>query len=304
MVRDPGRFQPVFVLTTARSYSSVVTTMIGQHPELAAMPELKLFSYDTIGQMEASLPRYWIERGMKHRSPGLVRAIAYYEFNGQTCDHLTAAREWLQDRAHWSGAEMLDFLLARISPRAGVEKSPENVESEESLRRIAVAYPFARYVHLVRHPVSTQRSMAEHARRTVPEFHLPDEPMSSIASWLEIHCRILRFGATLPGHRYLRVKAEDVLNDARCQLRSIAEWLRMRCDDRAIEAMMHPEASPFACPGPPGSGILGGNDPGFQCDPVPHAVEAPPGMERPPEWKGNEGLWQNVVDLAGLLGYS
>ncbi len=254
--------------------------------------------------MEASLPRYWVERGMKHRSPGLVRAIGYYEFGGQTAECLVAAREWLQERAHWSGAEMLDFLLERISPLTGVEKSPENVESEEALRRLADAYPEARYVHLVRHPVSTQRSMAEHARRTVPEFTLPDEPMFGIASWVETHCRILCFGATLPEHRYLRVKAEDVLNDSRSQLGSIAQRLGIRVDDSAIEAMTHPEASPFACPGPPGSGIIGGNDPAFQRDPIPHRVESLQKLERPPGWVGNECLWQRTVDLAARLGYS
>ena len=41
--RDPYRFQPVFLLATARSFSSVVTAMIGQHPQLAGLPELKLF---------------------------------------------------------------------------------------------------------------------------------------------------------------------------------------------------------------------------------------------------------------------
>jgi len=277
--------------------------MIGQHPELAALPELKLFAYQTIGEMEASLPRYWIDRGMKHRSPGLVRAIGHYEFGGQTSDCLAAAREWVRERACWSGAEMLDCLLERISPRIGVEKSPENVESDESLRRLADAYPGARYVHLIRHPVSSQRSMAEHASRTVPGFSLPDQPMAGIASWLETHCRILVFCDTLPQHRYIRVKAEDVLNDARSQLRSIAAWLGIRVDGDALEAMTHPEASPFAFPGPPDSGILGGNDPGFLQDPILHAVEAPPPLEQPPGWIGNETLWRSTVDLASRLGY-
>ena len=47
--------------------------------ELAGLPELKLFRYGTIGELEASLPRFWIERGMQHRSPGLVRAVAQFD---------------------------------------------------------------------------------------------------------------------------------------------------------------------------------------------------------------------------------
>ena len=72
--------------------------MIGQHPDLAGLPELKLFCCETIRELEASLPRYWMERGVTHRSPGLVRALAEVEFGGQTSDSLSAARAWLRER--------------------------------------------------------------------------------------------------------------------------------------------------------------------------------------------------------------
>src|SRR4051812_27146112 len=141
--------------------------MIGRHPELADLPELKLFAYRTIAELEASLPRYWRERGFTHRSPGLVRAVAEFGFGGQEPDRLDRARAWLQERQHWSGAHVFDALLARLAPRAAVEKSPENVATAAALRRLARAYPHARYLHLTRHPVTTQASMVEHRKRTV-----------------------------------------------------------------------------------------------------------------------------------------
>jgi sulfotransferase family protein len=242
--------------------------MIGQHPELAGLPELKPFSYRTVGELEASLPSYWIERGFTHRSPGLVRALAQLEFGGQTAETLAASQAWLRQRGHWSGADVLDVLMGRLVPRIAVEKSPENVTTASALRRLSSAYPEARYLHLVRHPATTQASMAEHLLRTVPEHPRLGEPMAGIAVWCNIHARIVRFGATLPGDRILRVRAEDVLNDASAQLRAIASWLRLRTDDAAIEAMCHPEASPFARFGPPGSGIIGGYDHDFLRDPI------------------------------------
>ena len=42
--------------------------------------------------------------------------------------------------------------------------------------------------------------------------------MAGIAYWLETHCRIMRFAATLSPERFLRVRAEDVLNDGGAQL--------------------------------------------------------------------------------------
>jgi len=277
--------------------------MVGQHPELAGLPELKLFCYGSIGELEASLPRFWIERGIKHRSPGLVRAVAQLEFGGQESDSLALARAWLSQRSHWSGADVLDVLLEHLSPRAGVEKSPENVETEATLERLASAYPRARYLHLTRHPVATQRSLQNYYHRIVPGNLTPAQPMSDMAYWVETHCRILGFGSTLPRDRYLRVRAEDVLNDTDTQLRSIAAWLLIRDDETAIESMMHPEASPFANLGRAETGIVGGNDPSFLRDPIPRPAEVLDSLDQPPGWVADSTLWQRVVELSNRLGY-
>jgi Sulfotransferase family len=277
--------------------------MLGQHPDLVGLPELKLFSYRTIGELEASLPRFWRERGVTHRSPGLVRALAEFEFGDQSFDSLDRARVWPRERLHWSGADVLNVMLERLSPRVCVEKSPENVETDAALERLASAYPNARYLHLTRHPVTTQRSIQEHLNRTVPEIPQDDQPMSGIAAWFATHRRILRFAVTLPNDRYMRIKAEDVLNDLRPQLRAIATWLGLRTDADAIESMTHPELSPFAGFGPAGSGIIGGNDPTFLRDPKPRRVVVPSTLEEPPGWTEPAAVWQMVVELANRLGY-
>ena len=301
--RDPNQFAPVFVLAPPRSYTSVIAAMMGQHPDLAGLPELKLFAYPTVGELEASLPDYWIARGFTHRSPGLVRALAQYQFGDQAPKNLLRARKWLAARAHWSGTQILDVLLARLAPRAGVEKSPENVATDAALHRLAAAYPRARYLHLTRHPVATQASMVAHANRTVPEYPLAGQPMAGIAAWRDVHARILRFAAKLPAGCVMRVRAEDVLNDPEPQLRAIAQWLGLRSDKAAIAAMRRPEASPFARPGPAGSGVIGGYDPAFLEDPVPRRVELWPNVERPPGWHGEARLWRATIALARRLGY-
>jgi len=301
--RDSRRFSPVFVVAPARSYSSVVSTMIGQHPECASLPELKLFAYPTIGEMEASLPRYWSDRGITHRSPGLVRAIAQFQFGDQCTDSLLSARAWLHERSHWSGAHVLDMLMERFRPRAAVEKSPENVAADAALKRLVACYPAARYLHLTRHPVTAQRSLEKHLHRTVPGYFMPHQPMSGIALWVDIHCRILRFAATLPKTRYLRIRAEDVLNDPHSHLSSIARWLELQTSEGAIEAMMHPEKSPFASVGPAASGIIGGNDPAFLLDPIPRPVKVLPTLDPPAGWVANEALWEMTIEVATRLGY-
>jgi Sulfotransferase family len=277
--------------------------MIGQHPELVGLPELKLFCYETLGELDASLPQYWIERGMKHRSPGLVRAVAQFEFGRQTSETIASAQEWLKQRSHWVGADVFDVIMDRLMPRIAVEKSPENVESDATLERLTSSYPRARYLHLTRHPVTTQRSVQEHWNRTIPGHEMPGQPMSLMCSWVETQCRILRLAATLPQDRYMRVRAEDVLNDTRPRLRSIAAWLGIRTDANAIEAMTHPENSPFASLGIEGSGIISGHDPNFLRDPIPHPVEVLHTLDPPQGWVENASLWDMTVDIAHRLGY-
>jgi hypothetical protein len=302
--RDPVRFAPVFVLAPARSYSSVISMMLGQHPDLAGLPELKVFAYPTISELEASLPRFWIERGVTHRAPGLVRAIAEIIFGGQTLESLAEARVWLHKKSAWSGADVLDCLLAKLQPRIGVEKSPENVETVAALKRVAAAYPRARYLHLTRHPVATQRSIQQHLDRMAPGRGQLGQPMSGIAAWCETHRLILRFAAALPADRYCRVRSEDVLNDTEPNLTAIAGWLGVRIDAAALEAMIHPERSPFAGFAPAASGAAGGNDPAFLRDPVPHRVQMPQTLEPPAGWSAKPLVWGRVVDLANYLGYS
>src|SRR5579875_148574 len=104
--------EPIFLLSPPRSYSSVIVTMVGQHPQLLGLPELKLFLCRTVGELDASLPAAIRRQGYRHRSPGLVRAVAQLSFGGQDTDALDHALAWLSARRDWTGAEVLDHLRA------------------------------------------------------------------------------------------------------------------------------------------------------------------------------------------------
>ena len=169
---------------------------------------------------------------------------------------------------------------------------------------MAGASPRARYIHLTRHPVATQRSMVRHQRRTTPEFPRRGEPMTGIASWFQAHERILEFCAGLPEERRLQVWAEDALNDPDREMGRIAAWLGVSAGPEALEAMKHPEDSPFARPGLGASVAGGGADPGFLADPRLRAVELPQSLAPPRGWALDLSVWRCVADLACTLGYA
>jgi hypothetical protein len=95
-------------------------------------------------------------------STGLLRALAELHFGGQSAETVGAALAWLRERRDWSSRQVFDFLLAAIRPRMGVEKTPETAMSPASMARACRQYANARFLHLTRHPVTSQRSVQSH----------------------------------------------------------------------------------------------------------------------------------------------
>ena len=123
--REPGTFAPLFILAPARSHSSVVTTAIGQHPQLHSFPELGLFRCPTVKPMLTNPPG-WTGVPALARLGGLLRAVAEHQFGEQSPEAILEAYHWLRRRRRWTGAHVYDHLLGLIGPRIGVEKTPDN----------------------------------------------------------------------------------------------------------------------------------------------------------------------------------
>ena len=278
--------------------------MIGQHPDLFGMPELKLFVFRTIGELDASLPAEARRRGFAHRSPGLVRAVAELEYSRQNKANLEAAITWLRERAQWTGADVFDRLMEHVSPRIALEKSPEHVYSLATLARIARAYPRARYIHLTRHPVPTIRSMNEHLQGSVPDARDVDFTDHCARAWLASNQLIASAMTTLPAEGWVQIKAEDLLTGSTAGLHTVAVWLGIRSDDAAIEAMLHPDRSRFARFAARSSGVSGGYDPKFLADPRLRPIEVPNDLEAPVEWQADLSIWDDIRRVAESLGYS
>ncbi|MCL5947662.1 MAG: sulfotransferase [Actinobacteria bacterium] len=289
--RDPFVYDPVIFLAPARSHSSVVAAMVGAHPELYGFPELILFDFSIIGERLDAPPAIGKVPPGWNPVIGLERALAQLHVGKQGMEEIKEARLWLEARRSWTGAHVMDHLLGLIGPLRGVEKSPETVNGEDKLTRVAEAYPRARFIHLTRHPVTAQKSVQAY-------YGLFDHPIHCARGWLNQHRRIVQFCRTLEADRYLLVRSEDVLNDPQTHLRLIAGWLGIRTDAEALTSMMHPERSPYA-----NTEVAGGNDLTFLQQPSPHPVELPPSLDPPLHWNMPEDLWSEIVSLAGELGY-
>lgn len=258
---------PVFILAPPCTFSWTVCAMLGQHPQMYALPELHLFTAETIGA--------WREFGSKESfemDHGLVRAVAELYFAEQTDHAASRARGWLRRRSHFTTGLLFETIADRLKPLILVEKSPSIVYSPEALRRVLEMFPTARFLHLVSHPrlycesvVQTLRELAggqslgpSHWLVRLVSYRPPgEEPVRDggvigpETSWYALNVTIVSFLSSLPDEQCKTVRGEDLLaTDADEGLRSIAAWLGIRTDPEALEKMKHPESSPYACLGP------------------------------------------------------
>ena len=71
--------QPIFILGAPRSFTSLVCTMLGQHPEAYGVPELNLFITETLEQMLQRL------KGVRQfQMHGLLRTVSQLYAGEQT----------------------------------------------------------------------------------------------------------------------------------------------------------------------------------------------------------------------------
>lgn len=284
--------EPVLILCPPRSFSSVAGTMLGQHPQLYGFPELSLFAAETLGELAA----LFMEHSPFRYPPGLLRTLAQLHAGEQSEKEVACAQTWLDGRQHWTTRRLFDYLLQRVAPNAGVDMSPQTAVTRGSLRRALAAYPQAKLLHLVRHPVTAVPSLQQHL--------LPGgcEPEHAAFYWLFVHRNILKMTRALPPERVRGIRGEELLARPEDGLAAIAAWLGVRADREAIQAMKHPERSPYARPGPPNAPL--GNDPNFLRDPRLRLAELPASLRAPAEWEIHPPLWRRVVECARALGYA
>jgi hypothetical protein len=246
---------PLIILSPARSFSSVVSTMIGEHPQLYGFPELHICTSDSLEDVIQ-----WEARRGCPGPPGLLRLIAQELYGVQSQRTITMAIAWFRERKHWSSKKLFDHLLEWVSPKIGVEKSPVTASSIENLERTIAWFPEAWFLHLTRHPVSSRGSIEEFRvqNRGRHSNNLGRRELDGMLMWYNVHKRIIRFLDTLPTGQWMRIKGEDLLSEPEVYLPQIAGWMGLRTDPEAINAMIHPENSPYACPGP--WPARGGND--------------------------------------------
>ena len=281
--------EPIFILAAPRSFTSLISTMLGQHPEAYGVPELNLFVADTIEQW-----LYYFYYVAKHRRiHGLLRTICQLYAGEQTIESVAMAHRWILTRFNSSTSDVYWEFCHQVAPLRIVDKSPYYCQSPENLYRIQQTFPSAHYIHLIRHPRPQGQSAMKLFRSNGDPQHL----------WYRAQHNILDFLSTVPADRQMRLRGEDLLNDPRSHFKKICHWLDFAWDESILEAMLRPQDSPYACLGPYGANL--GNDPNFLRSPAyRYRPVAYSQLDGPLPWRqDNKGFLPPVIKLAQEFGY-
>ena len=279
--------------------------MLGQHPALYGLPELNLWVSDTLADL-------W-ERMAGHRQiqlHGLLRTVAQLYAGEQSLAAVELAKHWVARRLDHSTAEVYRELCDRLAPLTPVDKSPVYADDPGYLQRLRRAFPEARFIHLLRHPLDQGRSMLDVADGAMVRFSRSwdlsvDPPMPDPqVSWLRLQRNITELLEDLPAEQWRRIRGEDWLNEPRAILKGLCGWLGIDGGPTALRAMLHPEHSPFAALGPCGAHL--GNDINFLRSPALRPARVGEGsLSGPLPWRPDgAGFQREVRDLAEAFGYS
>lgn len=335
---DRGAGKILFILAPPRSFTTIVSHMLGQHPEMYGLPETHLPCAQTMSEWFYHAQTTWIvdvtdiasqhpslgsQLNMEH---GLFRVVAQVYAGEQTDPAIRWASEWLKQKSEFTTGAILELVAEKLRPRMLVEKSPSTVYRLEFLQQTFRRFPQARFIHLVRHPCGHGESVMKYLKaiqrlKPIPRSHWlfrlasfpagsenlnnPERPqaLDPQRGWYVLNSNIYEFLKSVPESQKKRIIGEELLSKPESGLRDIAAWLGLRTDSAAIEEMKHPERSPYACFGPPSARY--GNDHFFLKRPRFH----PNGtkshrLEGPVSWRENgQGLLSEVKQLAREFGY-
>ena len=327
---------PVFVLATPRSMSSVACAMLGQHPQMYGLPETHLFREETLSE--------WLQASASETffmADGLLRAVAEICYGEQSAATVSSAAGWLRRRSTHTSGMVFEELARKVYPLHLIDKSPNMVYSVENMRRVRQFFPEARFVHLVRHPRAYCASVmtymdtltrARAQRRTGTGAVRNEGPMSGAPRWIVdlasfpyppdggapenpehpdpqggwyvLNTNVTTFLDSLADNHWIRVRAEDLIRDPARVVSKVARWLGLRSDAESIAPTLHPELSPFACLGPPGA--RQGNDVFFLQQPALRPARGrSQNLDDPLEWRPDgQCFLPEVEQLAREFGYT
>jgi hypothetical protein len=262
--------------------------MIGQHDSLFGLPEINLFLADDFQGYLA-----FMEKETLNLKDGDLRTIAYFFFGDQSPASISKALNFMTINEIMKTKEVFEFFQKKIYPKRIVTKSPIWGTDLNHLNRLPKD---AFFIHLLRHPFSQNRSLANYFRLVDlnSSNHLYLKHLENgFKGWVNEQQNIESFLQKIPSNKKIRVYSELIMNEPKKAMMELCNFLNVSDDESNIELMLHPEKSVFADVGNEMARF--GNDPKFLMNPK---------LRRPNDYFFKDELPSEVINIIKFYKYS
>lgn len=296
---------PLFVLAAPFSGASWLAGVLGQHPQLYALPQIFPFMAESVGELLDVFSLSQIGHG-----DGLRRAVGELLYGGQGEPEIVAADQWLNEHRHWRSQQLIEALAAAAAPRRLVIPDAEMPLRPHELRRLRAALPQAQWLHLIRHPWLQGCRFAAWLREQlfVPvdfrdQAQTPALPEPQLP-WLRANRNLDAAGGEWPAGQVLRLSSESLDADFGAAVDELCAALGLSLDTADLRAMSQPQDWLFAqTPTGPARGGLEAEVWAEFSDEL-EALAAAARLDQPLPWrKDGAGFAPEVIGLAQRYGY-
>ena len=212
----------IFIVGCPRSGTTLVQTLLGAHPTLAAFPEGHLFDKEF---RPVAPGRYMLRPGLQQRVRQFLEAAALDPARAADLPEQRVWRPGVAQRAARRIIALLDDVAAERGAAGWIEKTPDHVFRIPLLQRVA---PGAHFVHVVRRPEGV-----------LPSLHGTTGKWIRQRSWTR--CGLHWLWAVWVSHRccgrprHHVISYEQLAADAPGQMRALFEQLGLDWRDDILE---------------------------------------------------------------------
>jgi hypothetical protein len=225
---DEANPRLLFILSTERSGSTLLSMALGANARHISPPEMHLLSYPTFAAWRSDYPSAMLSLQFLLRSCGI--------------DETDSAVD--QRFADWRSEDVYRWILAERLGRDKIfiDKTPKYARSLDVLERLDSLRP--RYIWLVRHPMAVAASQIalRRDRREAKSAGLVDRLKAPLRAfretanrrrllrqevdyWKAVHSNVERFLSNVPAERWRRTSFERLVSEPEAVLREICTWL-------------------------------------------------------------------------------
>jgi acyl transferase domain-containing protein/fermentation-respiration switch protein FrsA (DUF1100 family) len=205
----------VFLLSAPRSGSTLLRVMLAGHPGVFCPPELHLLGFTTMRERSLALQGSYLQEGLQRAVQELTR--------GSAEEAKALEEQWVADDL------TVQAVYARLHEMAGgrlvIDKSPSYAASPDTLKNAEALFTSAKYIHLLRHPISVIDSFVKNRFDRLLGLTGQSPRVAAEKIWIESNANVSELFQSIERVRTTALRYEDLVRDPEHAMRELCAFL-------------------------------------------------------------------------------